>query len=285
MNVHSTVRRAVLWGLALCGVLFLVVPATWAQDTTPEPTARAQAAVTTDAPPDLPIVPATPEHAKELAEWLKAAREWQEWDQRWRGVAQWTWSGGVAERRREPAAPAWMAKACDDFGEGRIIATSLLVDACELKQAIARTYDDMTAEAIARNRQSHQKQHEVVEKSSFFSKLHIDTPYVIAQSNGWGIFSIVGVHVTPFDIKKRMYIWLPPGVSLISIPNGDGRKLVPAYGAGVSIRWFDFQFPRASQPSTMYFNLSEFFIQDTSIPGVSNKLTMVGLSFTSKKPK
>ena len=60
---------------------------------------------------------------------------------------------------------------------------------------------------------------------------------------------------------------------------------MPAYGAGVSIRWFDFRFPGVSQQSTMYFNLSEFFIQDSSIPGVSNKLTMAGLSFTGKKPK
>jgi hypothetical protein len=176
-----------------------------------------------------------------------------------------------------------MAQACEDFWEGRITASQLLVDACELKQQIARTYADMMAETIARNRQWYRN--EQVEKSSFLSKLHIDTPYILAQSNGWGVFSIVGVHVTPFDIKKRVYIWLPPGFSLITIPNGDGRRIVPGYGAGVSIRWFDFQFPGAAQPSTMYFNLSEFFIQDTSIPGVSNKLTMVGLSFTSRKPK
>ena len=178
-----------------------------------------------------------------------------------------------------------MVQACEDFREARIIATPLLVDACQLKQEISRTYDDLMAETIARDRQWYQKQYEDTDKSSFFSKLHVDTPYVIAQSNGLGIFSIVGVHITPFDIKKRVYIWLPPGFSLITIPTGDGRRLMPAYGAGVSIRWFDFRFPGVSQQSTMYFNLSEFFIQDSSIPGVSNKLTMAGLSFTGKKPK
>ena len=73
----------------------------------------------------------------------------------------------------------------------------------------------------------------------------------MAQSDGWRVFSYFGVHITPFDIKKRIYIWLPPGFSLISIPNGDGRKLVPAYGAGLSFRWLDFRFPGASNQSTM----------------------------------
>ena len=177
-----------------------------------------------------------------------------------------------------------MAAACDDFNDGRIVAAELLVEACELKKDLARTYDDVIVERIARARASQRRQDEALEKSTFLSKLHFDAPYIMAQSDGWRIFSYFGVHFAPFDIKKRLYVWLPPGFSLISIPNGDGRRVTPAYGAGVSFRWFDFRVPGTSHPSTMYFNISEFYIQDSSIPGVSSRLSMMGLSFTSKKP-
>src|SRR5688572_28370993 len=122
--------------LASCGVLLLVVATTtWAQETAVAPPASTGTAPRVVAP-DLPIVPATQEHSKELTAWVKEAREWQKWDQRWRGVAQWTWSGRAAERRPEPAPPAWMVQACEDFREARIIATPLLVDACQLKREI-----------------------------------------------------------------------------------------------------------------------------------------------------
>ncbi len=268
-------------------MLFVIaaVPA-WAQDAAPIPAAPADPLVETSAPPDLPIMPGTPEQALELTRWFKDASEWQKWDATYRGVAQWTWSGGVAQRRLEPPAPEWLADACSNYSDGKVTATELLVAACALQKELARNYADLIAEQITRDRNWQRTQYEDVNKSWFFSKLHIDTPYIMAQSNGWRVFSYFGVHITPFDIKKRVYVWLPPGFSLISLPRDGGRKLTPAYGAGLSFRWFDFQFPGTSQPSTMYFNLSAFLVPGSSVlPGSSNKLTMAGLSFTGRKPR
>ncbi len=281
LTAHSAVMKQLALSAAL---LLVVVPTAWAQDVPFKESARTDVPVVTDVAPDLPIVPGTPEQSKELVEWFKEAKAFQKWDQQWRGVAQWNWAGRVAERRREPEAPAWMVAACNDLRDGKIAATQLLVDACELKKELARNYDDLAAQNIALAQDWHRKQNEDLDKSWFLSKIHFDAPYILAQTDGWRVFSYFGVHITPFDIKKRMYIWLPPGFSLVSIPNGDGRKLVPAYGAGLSFRWFDFRFPGASNQSTMYFNISEFFIH-SSVPGVDNKLTMTGLSFTGKKPK
>ena len=265
--------------------LFAVVPTAWPQTPAVQPS-PGEAPAATVVPHDLPIVPATPEQAKELAKWLKDARAWQKWDQQFRSVPQWTtWSGKPAERRRQPETPAWLDAACDDFSEARIAATQLLVDACELKKDLARNYDDVIAARIAQERAAQQMKDEALDKSSFLSKLHFDGPYIMAQSDGWRVFSYFGLHMTLFDIKKRVYVWLPPGFSLVSIPTGDGRRVTPAYGAGLSVRWFDFRVPGAPYPSTMYFNLSQFFIQDSTVPGVNSRLTMMGLSFTAKKPK
>ena len=257
-----------------------------AQDPAPEqPDAAAAATVSPLAPPDLPVVPEAPEHVKELTTWLQDARAWQKWDNEWRGKAAWTWFGGVARRRPEPDAPSWLLPACADFHDGRITATQLLLDACALKKELSRNYEDLIAEKIDRERQWYRKKDEDANKSSFLSKVHIDTPYVVAQNDGWRVFSYFGVHITPFDISKRVYIWLPPGFSLISLPREDGRTLTPAYGAGISIRWFDFRFPGAGEQSTMYFNVAEFFIREASVPGVDTRMTMIGLSFTAKKDK
>ena len=273
--------------LVIHGLLPLVlVSAAWAQEPGPEQDDAAIAATASPpAPPDLPVVPGTPEHVKELTTWLRNARAWQKWDQEWRGKAAWTWSGGVADRRPEPVAPSWMLPACADFSTGRITATQLLLDACALKAELSRNYEDLIAENIDRERQWYRKKDEDSDKSSFLSKVHIDTPYVVAQNNGYRVFSYFGVHITPFDIKKRVYIWLPPGFSLISLPASDGRKLTPAYGAGISVRWFDFRFPGAGEQSTMYFNVAEFFVRESAVPGVNTRLTMIGLSFTTKKAK
>ena len=274
--------------LAIRGLLPLMLVSTaWAQE--PVSGQRTETAVTGAAPalapPELPVMPGTPAQEQELKTWVKDAKAWQKWDQEWRGKPEWTWSGGVSDRRAEPGPPSWMMTACSNFKAGRITATQLLLDACDLKAELSRNYEDLIAENIERERQWYRKKDEDANKSSFLSKVHIDTPYVMAQNDGWQVFSYFGVHITPFDIKKRVYIWLPPGFSLISIPRADGRKLTPAYGAGISIRWFDFRFPGASEQSTMYFNVAEFFIRESAVPGVDSRLTMIGLSFTAKKDK
>ena len=177
--------------LVIHGLLSLMLTsAAWAQEPrTEQPDAAIAATPSPSAPPDLPVVPGTPEQVKELTTWLKNASAWQKWDQEWRGKAAWTWSGGVADRRPEPEAPSWLLPACADFRTGRITATQLLLDACALKAELSRNYEDLIAENIDRERQWYRKKDEDSDKSSFLSKIHIDTPYVMAQNNGYRVFS------------------------------------------------------------------------------------------------
>src|SRR5690349_2964349 len=65
-------------------------------------------------PPDLPIVPGSRQQTDELTDWLKKAKAWQKWDERWRNVATWNWAGQPGERKTEPPAPAWLGPACVD---------------------------------------------------------------------------------------------------------------------------------------------------------------------------
>jgi hypothetical protein len=236
------------------------------------------------APSEPPVVPATREQEKSLASWIKKARSWQEWDRTWRGVPEWTRTG-LAARRHEPEPPPWMTQACDDFTAGTVTATPQLVEACALQREIARDYAAMLADQFDQTRQWYRTQHENTNKSSFLSKLHVDGPYLGGQSGDMHLFSYAGVHVTMFDVKKRMFIWLPPGVSIVSMSGRGSQKLTPAYGMGVSFRWFNFHFPGASDSSSIYFNVSEFFVPAAGLPGVDNKVTMIGLSFTRQTPR
>ena len=154
LTAHSAVMKQLALSAAL---LLVVVPTAWAQDVPSQESARTEVPVATDVAPDLPIVPGTPEQSRELVEWFKEAKAFQKWDQQWRGVAQWDWAGRVAERRREPEAPAWMVAACDDLRDRKIAATQLLVDACELKKELARDYGDLAAQDIALARDRHRK--------------------------------------------------------------------------------------------------------------------------------
>ena len=35
----------------------------------------------------------------------------------------------------------------------------------------------------------------------------------------------------------------------------------------------------------MYFHIAEFFVREAAVPGVDTRMTMIGLSFTTKKAK
>src|SRR5262245_21395556 len=179
-------------------LLLAVVPPAWPQETPSGQRAPNEAPAVTVVPADLPIVPDTPERTKELVKWVKDAKAWQKWDRQWRSVPEWTWLGNPAGQRRQPEPPAWMAVACDDFNEGRIVATERLVEACDLKKDLARGYDDVIVDRIEQERALQRRQDEALEKSTFLSKLHFDGPYIMAQSDGWRIFSYFGVHFAPF---------------------------------------------------------------------------------------
>ena len=144
-QVDARLPGAHMRAFVLFGVLTLVTyaPSALAQDTV----ARNQEAKV-DSGPDLPIVPSTGDQVNELTAWIKKATEWQKWDQRYRGVAQWNWAGQPAERKAEPEAPVWLSQACVDFREGRITATQLLLDGCALRRSLGKDNYDVVAEQI-----------------------------------------------------------------------------------------------------------------------------------------
>ncbi len=269
--------------MTLCGVLLLVAVRASGQDL--EANGRVFLTRTPVLLADV-VMPGTPEQAKELLEWFEYAGAWQKWYQTWHGVPLWTPFGKYRERPLEPDPPAWMVQACLDYNKGRITATELLVDSCLLKKELSKDLYDLGAERIRLVQIQKTNEAESITKTWFINHVHLDLPYLLAQNDVTAVYSIIGLHISLVDLSKRMQLWLPPGVSIICLPDGNHKRCVPGYGWGFGYRMFRYRFPGTTRPAKFYINLEEVYVPaGNSLPGVNTKLTMMGFSINFKEDK
>jgi hypothetical protein len=219
-----------------------------------------------------------PTQERELQAWLHDIRSYRDWYDRYRNRIARNLNGGIAKtRRQEPAFPAWLPAKCDVLANVVPTPAGLLADGCDW---LAYSQSRFTVDPAQQQRLQAQAQNEQTPHSSFWKHVHLDA--------GWGAldyrthtYGLVGVHLTLPEIGKRLQIFLPPGVMLVSIPDGrGGHQVQPAATVGVSIKMFRFQFP-GDHPGTGYFNLAHAYVIDGST-GISMRSTvdLLGLSFS-----
>jgi hypothetical protein len=89
------------------------------------------------------------------------------------------------------------------------------------------------------------------------------------------------MHVTLPEIARRIQIYLPPGIILLSMPDGNGgREFQPAATVGISIKMFAFEFPK-NKEGMAHFNMAKAYVVGRKSPTNTNEsVDLVGLSFT-----
>ena len=240
--------------------------------------------VSSNAPPASPpseIVALTPQQEDQLAIWLTALKNWQEYDKKWRNRPVRNGWGGIAERRPIPAAPEWLAGYCAS------VAAAGLSGFEQRTEVACRVLDDPRSsfEAVPPPLNVAPDQ-EKPRHTSFLSRLHFDGMWSTTSTNG-RLYGIVGSHLSLVDIG-RIQLFGPPGVMLLTVPDGaGGRQMALGYTWGLSIRLGDVRIGAPTKNMTVFLNITKVFLGPTEgeLAGSSRGYDIVGFSIAPRKKR
>jgi hypothetical protein len=214
-----------------------------------EPVSPQQSASPSSSPA---YVPMSPDQEREVTTWLTAMEKWQRYDAKWRNrPARDAW-GRIAPRKPPPSAPEWLEAHCASADAVAVVDVDARTKkACRLlADARASTESMPSAVQAAETPPKH---------TSFWTRVHLDGLWT-TTSTGTRLYGLVGTHVSLVDIG-RVQIFGPPGVMLLSVPDGrGGRRVELGYTWGVSVRLMDMRLGRPTKNVTLFLNVSKVWV-------------------------
>jgi hypothetical protein len=255
-----------------CSALFGLAPAAAARQL---PGLDAEAASHT-----FEIAPLTPDQEAELTTWLTAVRKWQQYDEKWRNRPVHDGWGRIAERRPSPTTPEWLPPYCASVAAAGLTGFEERTEiACRVAADPRASFSAVPPPVSAR------LDDEKPAHSSFLTRLHFDGMWSTTSTNG-RIYGIVGTHLSLVDIG-RIQIFGPPGVMLLTVPDGyGGRRVAIGYTWGLSIRLGDVRLSAPTKNMTVFLNVSKVFLGSTdTAAGSSRGYDIVGFSIAPRKKR
>jgi hypothetical protein len=215
----------------------------------------------------------SPEQVEELTGWVSAMEKWQRADAKRSGTFTRDWLGRPQPPRAAPEAPRWLAASCDTLRTDPAD-TDLLTAACGL-------LENPRAPMRQLRLTSSRGQEEVATRSSFLTRLHLDGMWTTAGSNNRS-YGLVGAHLSLVDVG-RVQVFGPPGVLLVSIPDGTGsRRVTLGYTWGISIRLMDVRL-FGGKDMTLFVNVTKVWVESgVEDRGMSRGHDIVGLSLAPR---
>jgi hypothetical protein len=228
-----------------------------------------------------PSVGLSTDQAQQLDAWLSAMEKWQRYAARWHNRPVHNGWGGIAEREPRPAPAEWLDAQCDAAAAARVL------DLEDRMATACRLLDDPTApmKAVPTPAQAARLQAEAPPKhTSFLTRMHIDGLWTTASTTG-RIYGLVGSHFSLVDVG-RLQIFGPPGVILLSIPDGaGGRRVSLGYTWGVSVRLTDARL-FGQRDMTLFLNVSKVWVNGGGGAGANARgFDAIGFSLAPRKKK
>jgi hypothetical protein len=213
---------------------------------------------------------------RELATWFAAMERWQRYDTKWdnRPVRD-VWARIVA-RKPPPTAPAWLAAHCAAAAsDGLVDLAGRTTQACRL---LADPRAAITAAPSAVPSVEKPPKH-----SMFLNRVHFDWLWSTTAS-GSRFYGLIGSHLTLVDVG-RLQIFGPPGVLVLSVPNGEGgRRLTIGYTWGVSVRLTDLRVASSTRNATLFLNVAKVWVDGApNLDGHTPGFDIVGFSIAPRK--
>ena len=210
----------------------------------------------------------TPAQERELDQWISRMDTWLREEAKWANRPRRDAFGRFVARRPRPAAPSWLEGQCSAYAAmGLLDSEERLARACRLLADI----DAGRESAAFQSRIVAQEQPE--KRTSFLTRVHIDGLGTTASTQARS-YGLVGAHVSLVD-AGRLQIFGPPGVLLVSLPDGGGRRVTLGYHWGISVRLSDVRF--ADRDMTLFLNVSKVWVDG------GRSLDLVGLSLAPRK--
>lgn len=226
-------------------------------------------------PPPVELPSLTVDQERDLATWLGAMKKWQEYDRKWRNKPVHNGWGGIAERKAPPPAPAWLEPRCTELRTAHLLdLDARLAHACTLVD------DPRATPAVAIVMPDVEKK---PKHTMFWSRVHLDALSTTSPTAP-RVYGIIGSHVSLVDVG-RLQLFGPPGVMLLTIPDGQGgRRVTFGYTWGVSVRLADLGVSSATKNMTLFLNVSKVWLGSGEIAGQhARSYDIVGLSLAPRK--
>jgi len=204
-----------------------------------------------------PSAALTADERHELDDWLDAMRKWQRMDKRWHNEPAHDAFGRIRDRAAQPDAPGWLEARCTALGPSVTASQGdALGSACRI---VAGVDEDPTAEAIRASTAAARADKEKVVKNSFLTRIHIDGLWT-TTSTDYRMYGLVGSHISLVDVG-RVQFFGPPGVILLSVPDGAGsREIRAGYTWGMSIRLGDVRLFAQSKNLTLFLTVTKVWV-------------------------
>jgi hypothetical protein len=234
--------------VAVSSCLFFLLPAVArAQSPAPLPSTRIQFST---AAPEL-----TADQTRQLESWLANVRKWQQFEKKWPNAAAHDAFGRIVSRQPRPDAPAWLQGYCDLAGTS-LAPESKPGQACRL---MAGLKVDLQAEAMREATDAERADHERIQKNTFFSRIHLDGLWTTTSTDA-RFYGLVGSHISLVDVG-RVQFFGPPGVILLSIPDGRGsREIRMGYTWGMSVRLADVRLFASTKNLTLFLSMTKVWM-------------------------
>jgi hypothetical protein len=224
----------------------------------------------------LDITALTPAQDGQLADWLEGMEKWQHYDEKWRNRPVHDYWERIVARKPPPPAPAWLSERCQSIAAMEMTGFDATLDyACRLVEDVRARPDRSTFSAPP----------DVPRHSSFLTRIHIDGLWTTTQ-DGSRFYGIVGTHISMVDVG-RLQVFGPPGIMLLTIPNGNGgRRVSVGYTWGVSLRLADVRVGAPTKNFSLFLNLTKLFVGGgaVGVPG-TQEYNIVGLSLAPLKKR
>jgi hypothetical protein len=227
-------------------------------------------------PSDSPeYAPLSPDQVRELAKWQSDMERWRRYDAKWQNQPVHDVRGRIVARKPPPEAPVWLEAYCASAeAAGVLEVEERTKTACRYLVEPRATPEPPSAAAQVAETRKH---------SSFMTRVHLDGLWTTTSTDA-RLYGLVGSHVSLVDIG-RVQIFGPPGVMLLSVPNGNGgRRVAVGYTWGVSLRLMDLRLASHTKNATLFLNVSKVWVNGgMEGTGKSPGLDIVGFSVARKK--
>lgn len=222
----------------------------------------------------------SPQQQRELDAWLEKMDTWRRDRVKHDNRATRDVLGRVVPRPERPPEPAWLASHC-----AALTVTATATAPSERTSSACALLADPLADIALLQQQLVREQAEAPAKySAFLRRLHVDGGWV-TTSNGPRAYGIVGTHITLVDVG-RIQMFGPPGVMLLSVPDGDGRRTTLAYTWGLSVRLTDLRVSAPTSNLSLFLTFSKLWMNGDGGDNVSGGSTQImGLSVAPRKKR
>jgi hypothetical protein len=194
---------------------------------------------------------------RELDAWLKSVRNWQRDDKRWHNEPAHDPFGRIVNRAPRPEPPSWLESRCAPYPSSALLTLAGPIGpACRV---LAGLDEDAAAGAIRTSTAATRSASEKRVKNTFLTRVHLDGLWT-TTSTDYRLYGLVGSHISLVDVG-RVQFFGPPGVILLSVPNGrGGREMRTGYTWGLSVRLNDMRLFSPTKNMTLFLTVTKVWV-------------------------